>query len=470
MGLHRLDFFSNSPKNFIFQNTSNKTNFGGVLTLIYIILLLAIVIYHIIDYELKEDFYIEYSYYEELLFKNNISTKNNNEKYNQYFDFEFIPWAKSRNESFIPSDLKIINKTNNQTIPINTTLNKRILDIKMLVVVEDFDYDYIRDDIQVSLFSYYHGYILDHQNKNCPVHRIPDDKIMYNEYLILPKNPIITSVDWKIIKYKADTGFSYLWNKLNRISEEDQKKIGLKTKSINRFYYKDYSEDDSDLIYPINGTDYRVIGAIQYNIDFSSYDEYKRTEKDIFDSLSNACSLSLTLYNILSFFFVTFYSNNFDNYKITEKILYNTKTINFENKTRTNSIELKNDFNQDNSLLPHKSEDDIMIINDEKSTKLKEQNYQDIENDGDENLNPPQLRFYEYIFNNIYSKCCNILNQKIISKCNEIISKYYSIEQILYNQIKLENLFKDYHWNDPTLNNYENNELIIELKNLISLN
>ena len=69
MGLHRLDFFSNSPKNFIFKNTSNKINFGGVQTLIYFILLSAIVIYHIIDYELKEDYYIEYSYYEELLEK-----------------------------------------------------------------------------------------------------------------------------------------------------------------------------------------------------------------------------------------------------------------------------------------------------------------------------------------------------------------------------------------------------------------
>ena len=62
-----------------------------------------------------------------------------------------------------------------------------------------------------------------------------------------------------------------------------------------------------------------------------------------------------------------------------------------------------------------------------------------------------------------------MIDQQIISKCNEIISKYYSIEYIIYNLIKLENLFRDYRWNNPALNNYENNELIIELKNLISL-
>jgi hypothetical protein len=109
-----------------------------------------------------------------------------------------------------------------------------------------------------------------------------------------------------------------------------------------------------------------------------------------------------------------------------------------------------------------------MIINDEKTEKYeKERISQDNEEDY---IKLPKLKFYEYIFNNVYSKCCKMNNQKIISKCNEIISKYYSIEHILYNQLKLENLFKDYKWNDPALNNFENNELIIDLKNLISLN
>ena len=89
-----------------------------------------------------------------------------------------------------------------------------------------------------------------------------------------------------------------------------------------------------------------------------------------------------------------------------------------------------------------------MIINDEKTEKYEKEN---ISQDNEEDyIQLPKLKFYEYIFNNVYSKCCKMNNQKIISKCNEIISKYYSIEHILYN--------------------YENNELIIDLKNLISLN
>ena len=68
--------------------------------------------------------------------------------------------------------------------------------------------------------------------------------------------------------------------------------------------------------------------------------------------------------------------------------------------------------------------------------------------------------------NNIYcQKCCNVSNrQQIISSCNNLVSKYYTIEDIIYNQMKLENLLKDYKWNDPNLKYIENNEFIIQLK------
>ena len=38
---------------------------------------------------------------------------------------------------------------------------------------------------------------------------------------------------------------------------------------------------------------------------------------------------------------------------------------------------------------------------------------------------------------------------------------------IIYNQMKLENLFKDYKWNNPELNTIENNKMISDLKLLI---
>jgi len=468
MGLHRLDFFSNSPKNFIFQNTSNKTNLGGVLTLIYIILFIGIIAYYIIDYKLKEDYSVEYSYYEEVLNDKEISKRYNDEKYNQYLDFIFLPIWKKDDEPHFEGKIILINSTNNQTIPIATTIYSRISDITIILAIDEDDYDDVFKEYKYYFDTYYHGYVLDHKNESTPLHKI-NDKYIHNQISINLKDPIIWDFNWKIIKYRPDKGFKNLWKKFKDGEDEESLTIyGITRNSINSLFSRNLISNDSEYIYPVNGTNYRILGQFLYSIDFSKSDEYRRTKKDPFDSVSNACSLILALYNFFSFLFVSFYSNNFDNYKITEKILFNTKTIKFKNKSRSNSIELRQYYKKDDSLLSHNSEDNIMIINDEKTEKYeKERISQDNEEDY---IKLPKLKFYEYIFNNVYSKCCKMNNQKIISKCNEIISKYYSIEHILYNQLKLENLFKDYKWNDPALNNFENNELIIDLKNLISLN
>ena len=110
---------------------------------------------------------------------------------------------------------------------------------------------------------------------------------------------------------------------------------------------------------------------------------------------------------------------------------------------------------------------DNLIINDENE---REDDKVIIDQDfivGNENY--PDLNSLDLIFNAIYEgKCCKIDIKKLILKCREIVSKYYSIEYIIYNQIKLENLLKDYRWNDPRLNNLDNNELISQLKSIIS--
>ena len=45
-----LDFIIDSPRTYIFQKKTNKTNLGGVLTFIYLIILLLIIIAYIYDY------------------------------------------------------------------------------------------------------------------------------------------------------------------------------------------------------------------------------------------------------------------------------------------------------------------------------------------------------------------------------------------------------------------------------------
>ena len=228
-----------------------------------------------------------------------------------------------------------------------------------------YDVNLIRSDISFYLWIDFHGYDFDHQNEIIPLRRNKKE-FQRLEYDISPKNPTIKFYKWKLVKYKADEGLAKLWNKtVNKKDEESLKTYGLIYDSSETIFAKDYYEDESDFYEEINGNDYRLLGILNFDIDFDSYDEYKRTKKDIFDSISNACSLSLSLYNIISFILSTFYSNSFDNYKITEKILSNTKTINFRNKSRTNSIELMNDSNNTDALLPNNNEENITTINDE---------------------------------------------------------------------------------------------------------
>ena len=45
--------------------------------------------------------------------------------------------------------------------------------------------------------------------------------------------------------------------------------------------------------------------------------------------------------------------------------------------------------------------------------------------------------------------------------------RYLSLDSILCNQIMIENLFRDYKWNNSLLNNVKNSEIILKLKTLI---
>ena len=75
-----------------------------------------------------------------------------------------------------------------------------------------------------------------------------------------------------------------------------------------------------------------------------------------------------------------------------------------------------------------------------------------------------KLHFFDFFLNNLYNCCKKQKPQKIIHTCNQIVYKYASIDNLIKNQILMENFLKDYKWNDPSLNNVENNDLFIQLK------
>ena len=169
----------------------------------------------------------------------------------------------------------------------------------------------------------------------------------------------------------------------------------------------------------------------------------------------------------------SFYSKNFDNYKIITHLLSPIEEEK-ENKIPLSLYKKKENYNEINIINNLnkliEEEDDKNKI----ASKKYELNINDDNNDENEIIQEEKshnnvlkkLHFYDYFFNNVYSKCCRKnKNQELINNANNILYKYLSIDALLYNQLKLENLFKDYNWNDPALNDIQNNKLIIKLKN-----
>ena len=94
---------------------------------------------------------------------------------------------------------------------------------------------------------------------------------------------------------------------------------------------------------------------------------------------------------------------------------------------------------------------------------------EDYDNLDEKSIKMIRLQLFDYLLINVYSlKNWKSNKQEVITLCKEIILKYFSVEHLLYNEIKLENLFLDYKWNNPNLKYIKNIEYIDKLKNKLN--
>jgi hypothetical protein len=77
--MRKLDFISGSPQLAIFNEGANKTNLGGVLYLIYLIVFLLLAIIYIFDFIKKERYEFDYTLYKTLNAENPLSKDKSNE-------------------------------------------------------------------------------------------------------------------------------------------------------------------------------------------------------------------------------------------------------------------------------------------------------------------------------------------------------------------------------------------------------
>ena len=461
-----IDFLSESPKLFIFEKEANKTNFGGILIIFYSIIMLGICIFYGIKYHKDDNYNVQSLIHFNFKSEAQKEKRKKNPLFNptKKFQIDLIDYDK---KTSLNNKFKLLDNISGHFINRKETFEKKISEFEILIVYEceelncsDYYNNYVKNEEQYyNLETSYEGFQMKHQKKEKIQKKCEAD------------NGTITDCQFGYTKKKCEYNLThrviYYWKTIL------YKEKGLIKDNTTSCGYIEYDEH----LYYINGLQYLeynnknyfILNFITAEPIFTQYLEYSRTENTILDLLANIFSFISNIFFGAKFIF-KYYSKNFNNFKVIEKLMSDRRNIGMNFDKKNNSI---------NSLIEresHKTEENndfkkLMPLTDDISIREKLRNdikdFEDIdEDDIDEIRQLRKLHFFDFFLNNLYINriCQKQKAQNIINACNKILYKYASIDTIVYNQILMENLLKDYKWNDPSLNNVENNSLFIELK------
>ena len=523
--MNAIDFFNLPPQYSIFQKETNKTQFGGVLFLIYLIVMLFISLAYILDYAVNEKYEIEYSIvnsffskksYEEIQigkFDPDVNPEINFIFYvelNYTLDPNGIPYQNISIEE-IEKNLCLENKgkiykgkfASNLEVTTNYgetsffifNITRKIYEfgakpVNIIYKCDDNECNNFLNNTFLDVSIVNENYEIIHNASNpikksecTPLVSEPGQRDVCN-YLISNKfhDKETLSLNFKLssIIYKEKKGISRLFD---YISGQEKK------------YYTAFIEEETKIFeyepltfYHIDGEKFYQLASINTE-PMDKYEKYLRSEIGFLSVLANIGALFSTL-KVVFVVVYQFYSKKFDNYEVIEKILKtelqkdkinkNLIKLSDKNKDINSQLELselnqkEKENNIDNMAIPliksstgkEKDIDAKEVINSEEKISEEKNEENALINEEDRIL--PKISFFEFYFNHIYFKLCKRRkNQEIVNICDKIIYKYISIDSVLYNLIRLENLFKDYRWNNPELNNLKNNEIIKELLEIL---
>ena len=477
--MKKFDILSQPPRTYIFERYSNKTIFGGVLSIIYLLIMIFISIYYIYNYIIGDKYEYYYSYRElpEEQKKKAFAGFDPNPPIHIKLDaINELDWNISSNLKFIyytkDSEKKIIyrNDWTEITIPDYAIIDlyysiDDINDIKEIEFGENFE-------VNLTYKTFY----LDHQNPVCPFKKI----VIYKYLRFNFEKNFILYMNWEFTKYKEKNDIFKIFS--NYLRRPIQFLDG-------RLTINDLKEEKNDGEYNneyiIDGVIHKYLGSI---VIFNSRDtihEYLRQKREWLSVLATISALANSFYSIFVRFFYFIYSKKYDQYKIFKNILLlDAKIKKSDSIFLSEASNLKlNNFSLEKKVGKALEVREIQVINSNKSdscsstnnndkgsecpTTEKEEKDEEVDNN---NLHLPKMPFVNFIFNNLFiDKCSNSNKQKLINLSSKIIYKYYSIENILYNQIKFENLLNDYKWNNPKLKNVQNNKTILEIRNNLQI-
>jgi len=473
--MQKLDFLNQAPKFSIFNNASNKTQFGGVLFLLEIIAIIAVIFIFLYNHKTIERYEIEYSYN----FANSKNVyfdpgdKRFNSKFNFSFDITENGYSKSLGDSFIIRYLSSNIDKQGPEIKLNENFEKEPSNMRIGIYYKCQNETYCKPEKNTKaqyhylLKTSYDDSVINFQG-NIPCYKI-GDKANYDSPFIFD-TPTKTILHWTNIKFINEIG---MWSRFFFYTLG-----GKEIESYTMGYI------DSSRTFPIEIenpyehylTHYeKLLAIVEIDFDIRNYIEYRRLEKSIWATIANICALISTI-NVIFSVAYSYYSKNFDNYqmiKYIESKIENTINLNKKN-IKNNDLDLKdiNKLNEEKEKEKgegkEKDENKIPLVNRENNDK-EEYQLDNIDDDIEKIVGAKNdFKFWDFLLNNVYSKCCQRKKkQELINICNEIVIKYLSAENIIYNQIMMEKLLKDYKWNNRIDNNIIfDNDLFIKYKNI----
>ena len=159
--MRTIDFLSIAPQTFIFHKSSNKTTFGGFLTLIYglIVLLMAVVYYY--NYRINDKYIISYSGYQKAIDWKDNAEKEKDPNYNPTLTFLFD--VEDYHRQSLSKNFLLLDYNNKTLIERNTYYKYNVSKMTIVVIYNCSDQNcYIREEdysmyynIRFSQFIYF---------------------------------------------------------------------------------------------------------------------------------------------------------------------------------------------------------------------------------------------------------------------------------------------------------------------------
>ena len=429
--MKKFDILSQPPRTYIFERYSNKTIFGGVLSIIYLLIMIFISIYYIYNYIIGDKYEYYYSYRElpEEQKKKVFAGFDPNPPIHIKLDaINELDWNISSNLKFIyytkDSEKKIIyrNDWTEITIP-----DYAIIDLYYSIDdVNDIKEIEFGENFEVNLT--YKTFYLDHQNPVCPFKKI----VIYKYLRFNFEKNFILYMNWEFTKYKEKNDiFKIFSNYLRRPIQFLDGRLtinDLKEEKNDGEYNNEYIIDD---------VIHKYLGSI---VIFNSRDtihEYLRQKREWLSVLATISALANSFYSIFVRFFYFIYSKKYDQYKIFKNILLlDAKIKKSDSIFLSEASNLKlNNFSLEKKVEKALEVREIQVINSNKNdscsstnnndkgsecpTTEKEEKDEEVDNN---NLHLPKMPFVNFIFNNLFiDKCSNSNKQKLINLSSKII-------------------------------------------------